>query len=83
MFHLQIFSEPSQESEESPATKQLRRALDINPNDAVLMSMLVLKLSTYQKHQEAEGLVERALRLDPDNPHVTRYIAKYFRCQVG
>ncbi|XP_071319301.1 interferon-induced protein with tetratricopeptide repeats 5-like isoform X2 [Trachinotus anak] len=72
-------SETSQESEESPATKQLRRALEINPDDGVLMSMLALKLAAYQKHQEAEDLIERALKTDPDNPHVTRYIAKYLR----
>uniref|UniRef100_A0A3B4YIL3 Interferon-induced protein with tetratricopeptide repeats 5-like n=1 Tax=Seriola lalandi dorsalis TaxID=1841481 RepID=A0A3B4YIL3_SERLL len=54
---------------ESPATKQLRRALDINPDDGVLMSMLALKL------------VERALKIGPENPHVTRYIAKYLRSQ--
>uniref|UniRef100_A0A3B4YI81 Interferon-induced protein with tetratricopeptide repeats 5-like n=1 Tax=Seriola lalandi dorsalis TaxID=1841481 RepID=A0A3B4YI81_SERLL len=53
----------------SPATKQLRRALDINPDDGVLMSMLALKL------------VERALKIGPENPHVTRYIAKYLRSQ--
>ncbi|XP_056222607.1 interferon-induced protein with tetratricopeptide repeats 5-like isoform X1 [Seriola aureovittata] len=69
------------ESEESPATKQLRRALDINPDDGVLMSMLALKLVGYRKHQEAEGLVERALKIGPENPHVTRYIAKYLRSQ--
>ncbi|XP_026171170.1 interferon-induced protein with tetratricopeptide repeats 5-like isoform X2 [Mastacembelus armatus] len=69
-------SETSQQSEESPATKQLRRALEINPDDGVLLSMLALKLNP---HQEAESLVERALKLGSDNPHVIRYIAKYFR----
>ncbi|KAK2820752.1 hypothetical protein Q5P01_023711 [Channa striata] len=77
----QIGSETSQELEESPGTKQLRRALEVSPDDAVLMSMLVLKLVSYQKHHEAKSLLERALKLDPDNPHVTRYIAKYFRIQ--
>ncbi|KAF3703979.1 Interferon-induced protein with tetratricopeptide repeats 5 [Channa argus] len=80
-FPITMGSETSQESEESPATKQLRRALEVSPDDAVLMSMLVLKLVYYKKHHEAESLVEKALKLDPDNPHVTRYIAKYFRIQ--
>ncbi|XP_041818532.1 interferon-induced protein with tetratricopeptide repeats 5-like [Chelmon rostratus] len=74
-------SETPNQDEESPATKQLRRALEINPDDGVLLSMLALKLVDYKKHQEAEGLVERALKLGPDNPHVMRYIAKYFRIQ--
>uniref|UniRef100_A0A3Q1IR75 Interferon-induced protein with tetratricopeptide repeats 5-like n=1 Tax=Anabas testudineus TaxID=64144 RepID=A0A3Q1IR75_ANATE len=81
LYRIESDAKQSQDSEESPATNQLRRALDINPDDAVLMSMLVLKLAGSQNHQEAEGLVERALKLDPDNPHVTRYIAKYFRHQ--
>lgn len=47
------------------------------------MSMLALKLTGYQKNQEAEDLLEKALRTEPDNPHVTRYVAKYLRAQVG
>ncbi|GLD68650.1 interferon-induced protein with tetratricopeptide repeats 5-like isoform X2 [Lates japonicus] len=44
-------------------TKQLRRALEINPDDGVLMTILALKLGTYNKHQEAEDLIERAEEL--------------------
>ncbi|XP_069581247.1 interferon-induced protein with tetratricopeptide repeats 5-like [Brachyistius frenatus] len=67
--------------EESPATKQLRRAVEINPDDGVLLSMLALKLVLYQKHREAEGLVERALEVGPDDPQVIRYVAKFLRKQ--
>ncbi|XP_070707968.1 interferon-induced protein with tetratricopeptide repeats 5-like [Pempheris klunzingeri] len=73
--------ETLQEAEESPAIKQLRRALEVNPDDCVLLSMLALKLFAYQKHQEADGLVETALKVDPDNPHVMRYVGKYLRIQ--
>ncbi|GLD74638.1 interferon-induced protein with tetratricopeptide repeats 5-like protein [Lates japonicus] len=31
------------------------------------MTILALKLGTYNKHQEAEDLIERALKTDPDN----------------
>ncbi|XP_018544118.1 interferon-induced protein with tetratricopeptide repeats 10 isoform X2 [Lates calcarifer] len=71
----------SEAPEESPGTKQLRRALEIKPDDGVLMSLLAMKLGTYNKHQEADNLVERALKIDPDNPHVTRYVGKYLRSQ--
>ncbi|GAA6235911.1 uncharacterized protein LOC108891481, partial [Lates japonicus] len=71
----------SETSEESPATKQLRRALELNPDDGVLMSMLALKLVIYKKHKEAGGLMERALEVAPDDPQVTRYVAKYLRKQ--
>ncbi|XP_078147088.1 interferon-induced protein with tetratricopeptide repeats 5-like [Centroberyx gerrardi] len=69
------------EAEESPAVKQLRRALEIDPDDAVLLALLALKLSFYKKHQEAESLMERVLEIGPDSPHVTRYVAKYLRQQ--
>ncbi|XP_047464811.1 interferon-induced protein with tetratricopeptide repeats 5-like [Mugil cephalus] len=71
----------AREDEESPAMNQIRRALEINPEDAVLLSMLALKLAAYQRCQEADKLVERALEIDPENPHVTRYIAIYLRNQ--
>uniref|UniRef100_UPI003AAB0418 interferon-induced protein with tetratricopeptide repeats 5-like n=1 Tax=Centroberyx gerrardi TaxID=166262 RepID=UPI003AAB0418 len=69
------------EAEESPAVKQLRRASEIDPDDAVLLALLALKLSSYEKHQEAESLMERVLEIGPDSPHVTRYVAKYLRQQ--
>ena len=74
-----MFADP----EESPATKQLRRALTINPDDGVLLAMLALKLLCYQKHGEADGLAERALRAGPRDPQVIRYVAKFLHKQVG
>lgn len=62
--------------------KQLRFALEISPDDAVLQSMLAVKLGAYKKYKEAEDLLNKALKTDPDNPHVSRYIGKYFRNQV-
>lgn len=47
------------------------------------MSMLALKLVTYKKRKEAGGLIERALEVAPDDPQVTRYVAKYLRKQVA
>ncbi|XP_035767830.1 interferon-induced protein with tetratricopeptide repeats 5-like [Neolamprologus brichardi] len=66
-----------QEDEESKATKQLRFALEINPNNAVLQCMLALKLTAYKKYEEADGLVNKALENDPDNPHVIRHSGNY------
>ncbi|KAL4008200.1 hypothetical protein ACER0C_002052 [Sarotherodon galilaeus] len=67
-----------QKGEESQATKQLRFALKINPNNAALQCMLAVKLVAYKKYQEADGLVEMALENDPDNPHVIRHSGNYF-----
>ncbi|XP_030611549.1 interferon-induced protein with tetratricopeptide repeats 5-like [Archocentrus centrarchus] len=68
-----------EKGEESPAIKQLRFALEVNPDDAVLQAMLAVKLVVYKKFHEAKDLVKKALETDPDNPHVIRYIGKYFR----
>lgn len=45
--------------------------------------MLAVKLGAYKEYQEAEELLNKALKTDPDNPHVNRYIGKHFRNQVG
>ncbi|XP_039463223.1 interferon-induced protein with tetratricopeptide repeats 5-like [Oreochromis aureus] len=68
-----------EENEEPPSIKQLHSALELNPDDAVLQSMLAVKLGAYKKYEEAEGLLKKALKTDPDNPHVSRYVGKYFR----
>uniref|UniRef100_A0A3P8QQJ0 Uncharacterized protein n=1 Tax=Astatotilapia calliptera TaxID=8154 RepID=A0A3P8QQJ0_ASTCA len=73
----QWFLGNKQEDEESQATKQLRFALEINPNNAVLQCMLALKLTAYKKYEEADGLVKKALENDPDNPHVIRHSGNY------
>ncbi|XP_071383545.1 interferon-induced protein with tetratricopeptide repeats 5-like [Centroberyx affinis] len=73
--------ETSLEAEDCPVVQQLRRALEIDPDDAGLLALLALKLFFYQKHEEAESLVERALEIGPDCSNVTRYVAKYLRIQ--
>ncbi|KAL4008202.1 hypothetical protein ACER0C_002054 [Sarotherodon galilaeus] len=73
----QWFLENKQEDEESQATKQLRFALEITPNNAVLQSMLGLKLAVYKKYEGADDLVKMALENDPDNPHVIRHSGNY------
>ncbi|KAG5262850.1 hypothetical protein AALO_G00279580 [Alosa alosa] len=65
--------------EDSLAVKQLRRAIAISPEDAVLMVLLGLRLKVFKKHDEAEKLIEEALEMDSRNPHVIRYVGKYFR----
>nr|XP_023686798.1 interferon-induced protein with tetratricopeptide repeats 5-like isoform X2 [Paramormyrops kingsleyae] len=72
----------SNTTEDSPAGKQLRRALELSPGDPYIMALLGLKLADHGRLNEAEELIERALMISPDNPHVMRYVAKFFR-QLG
>uniref|UniRef100_A0A3B5L2R4 Uncharacterized protein n=1 Tax=Xiphophorus couchianus TaxID=32473 RepID=A0A3B5L2R4_9TELE len=68
---------------DSAAITQLRRALELSPDDGVLLSMLAVKLGVEKKYEEAKSLVEKTLKVAPDNPHAMRYISKYLRYQVG
>nr|XP_055033038.1 interferon-induced protein with tetratricopeptide repeats 5-like [Misgurnus anguillicaudatus] len=65
--------------EDSSALKQLRRAIETNPDNDELKLLLALKLAEFKLFDEAEDLVERALEMSPDSPHVIRYVGKYLR----
>uniref|UniRef100_A0A667YD53 Uncharacterized protein n=1 Tax=Myripristis murdjan TaxID=586833 RepID=A0A667YD53_9TELE len=71
------------EREDSPAVRQLRRALELSPNNGSLLALLALRLWALQQHQEAEELVQQALELGPDGTVVTRYIIMFFCQQVA
>lgn len=45
--------------------------------------MLAVKLGVEKNYEEAKSLVEKTLKVAPDNPHAMRYISKYLRYQVG
>ncbi|XP_051750069.1 interferon-induced protein with tetratricopeptide repeats 5 isoform X1 [Ctenopharyngodon idella] len=75
-------SDPS----DSPTIKQLRRAIQLNPDEAVLLVLLALRML----HNRDDGkmldaalqMVIMALLKSPENPHVFRYTAKFCR-QLG
>ncbi|XP_014328623.1 interferon-induced protein with tetratricopeptide repeats 5-like [Xiphophorus maculatus] len=73
--------EASEKATDSAAITQLRRALELSPDDGVLLSMLAVKLGVEKKYEEAKSLVEKTLKVAPDNPHAMRYISKYLRYQ--
>lgn len=59
---------------------QLRKALSLEPANSEIMVLLALKLQR-SRRQEAQNLKKEALRLSPDVPQVTRYVATYFRAE--
>ncbi|XP_073684558.1 interferon-induced protein with tetratricopeptide repeats 5-like [Garra rufa] len=61
-------------------TEQLRKALSLEPTNTEIMVLLALKLQRSSR-KEAQNLIKEALRLTPDIPQVTRYVAKYFRAE--
>ncbi len=68
---------------DSPAIKQLRQTMDIDPDDDASRVLLGVKLLLCSKElmSESEKLIETALKGSPEHPHVIRYVGKYFRNQ--
>ncbi|XP_076154851.1 interferon-induced protein with tetratricopeptide repeats 5-like [Alosa pseudoharengus] len=64
--------------EDSPAAKQLQRALDLDPTDAEVMVLLALKHQGFNAPKSRE-LVLTALEKCADMPQVIRYAGTYFR----
>ncbi|XP_026869302.2 interferon-induced protein with tetratricopeptide repeats 5-like [Electrophorus electricus] len=65
--------------DDSPAVKQLQRAMDINPGNDELRVLLALRLAQFKEYDKAERLVEEALENSPTAPKVIRYVGKFFR----
>ncbi|MGH0184036.1 UNVERIFIED_CONTAM: hypothetical protein FKN15_013891 [Acipenser sinensis] len=78
LYRLEKFG-PSVCAEDSVALKQLKHALELDPENPVLMVHLGMKLQVYEQNEEALELVNQALRLSPNNPYITRYAARFFR----
>ncbi|XP_062381909.1 interferon-induced protein with tetratricopeptide repeats 5-like [Sardina pilchardus] len=64
--------------ENSPAAKQLQRALDLDPTDAEVMVLLALKHQKFNP-SKSRDLVLTALEKCPDTPQIVRYAGIYFR----
>ncbi|XP_059397312.1 interferon-induced protein with tetratricopeptide repeats 5 [Carassius carassius] len=71
------------ESLDSPTIKQLKRAIELDPDDAVLLVLLALRMlrnrDDRMTYETALKKVIVALMMSPENPYVIRYTAKFFR----
>ncbi|XP_072095835.1 interferon-induced protein with tetratricopeptide repeats 1-like [Mobula birostris] len=76
---LEAFSGTPESRDESQSVKYFRRVLELDPDDAVAMVLLALKLPRLRQNEEANELVEQALQKTSDLPYVLRYAAKYYR----
>ncbi|XP_075034381.1 interferon-induced protein with tetratricopeptide repeats 5-like [Mixophyes fleayi] len=57
----------------------LKRAIELNPNDAVVKALLALKLQDLDRADEGRNYVEEALEQAPDSPYLLRYVAMFYR----
>ncbi|MGH0152658.1 UNVERIFIED_CONTAM: hypothetical protein FKN15_043539 [Acipenser sinensis] len=65
-------------AEDSVALKQLKHALELDPENPVLMVHLGMKLQRYEQNEEALELVKQALRLSPKSSSIAGYAARFF-----
>ncbi|XP_072095369.1 interferon-induced protein with tetratricopeptide repeats 5-like [Mobula birostris] len=79
LYRLETISGVSENQERSQPVRYLRRVLELDPDDTVAMVMLALKLQEFNEAEEANELVEEALRKTPDLPYMLRYAAKFYR----
>ncbi|XP_075034380.1 interferon-induced protein with tetratricopeptide repeats 5-like [Mixophyes fleayi] len=57
----------------------LKRAIELNPNDAVVKALLALKLQDLGRADEGRNYVEEALEQAPNLPYLLRYVAMFYR----
>ncbi|XP_053307114.1 interferon-induced protein with tetratricopeptide repeats 5-like [Spea bombifrons] len=57
----------------------LKRAVELNPKDSVVKTLLGLKLQDLKRADEGLKYIEEALRQTPDLPYMLRYVAKFYR----
>ncbi|XP_072095842.1 interferon-induced protein with tetratricopeptide repeats 5-like [Mobula birostris] len=76
---LESLSGTPESRDQSQSVKHFRRVLELDPDDAVAMMLLALKLQRLRQNVEAYKLVEKVLQKTSDLPHVLRYVGKYYR----
>ncbi|KAH0623592.1 hypothetical protein JD844_006511 [Phrynosoma platyrhinos] len=64
---------------EGSSLKPLRRAVQLNPEDAFVVPLLALKLQESGNALEGEKHIKKALEKHPGIPYVLRYAAKFYR----
>ncbi|XP_056386096.1 interferon-induced protein with tetratricopeptide repeats 5-like [Hyla sarda] len=57
----------------------LTRAVEKNPNDAVVKALLALKLQDLNRNDEGKTYIKEAIEQAPNLPYVLRYVAKFYR----
>ncbi|NWV75821.1 IFIT5 protein, partial [Dasyornis broadbenti] len=63
----------------SRSLEALKRAVELNPNDTIIMALLALELQRIKQANEGESYIEEALQKTPDLPVFLRYAAIFYR----
>ncbi|KAG8552375.1 hypothetical protein GDO81_004499 [Engystomops pustulosus] len=57
----------------------LKRAVQKNPNDAIVKALLALKFQDLKRTKEGIKYIEEAMEQAPNLPYLLRYVAKFYR----
>ncbi|KFO88391.1 Interferon-induced protein with tetratricopeptide repeats 5, partial [Buceros rhinoceros silvestris] len=68
-----------QDEDRGLSLKPLKRAVELNPDDPFILTLLALKLQDLQQFHEGEKYIEEAMQKNPCLPYVLRYAAKFYR----
>jgi Flp pilus assembly protein TadD len=73
--HVEVGLQLAQAGDLAKAETELRKALELSPNDPLFLAHLGGVLSMQQRLQDANVYFEKALKLDPDNLVIRRNLA--------
>ncbi|XP_069835190.1 interferon-induced protein with tetratricopeptide repeats 5-like [Dendropsophus ebraccatus] len=79
VYRLEGFNGRQCPASECRSIELLERAVEKNPNDAVVKALLALKLLDLNRSDEGKTYIEEALEQAPSSPYVLRYVAKFYR----
>ncbi|KAG8552364.1 hypothetical protein GDO81_004495 [Engystomops pustulosus] len=57
----------------------LKRAVQKNPNDAIVKALLALKFQDLKRTKEGMKYIDEAIEQAPNLPYLLRYVAKFYR----
>ncbi|NXO52161.1 IFIT5 protein, partial [Aramus guarauna] len=78
IYRLEDFSDRKCE-DGSQSLEPLKRAVELNPKDTIVMALLALKFQDFNKVNEGQRYIEEAMQKTPDFPYLLRYAAKFYR----
>ncbi|XP_069835189.1 interferon-induced protein with tetratricopeptide repeats 5-like [Dendropsophus ebraccatus] len=79
VYRLEGFNGRQCPASECRSIELLERAVEKNPNDAVVKALLALKLQDLNRSKEGKPYIQEALEQAPSSPYLLRYVAKFYR----
>ncbi|XP_044156077.1 interferon-induced protein with tetratricopeptide repeats 5-like isoform X2 [Bufo gargarizans] len=79
VYRLESFDDRKCPASQCKSLELLERAVEKNPNDAVVKSLLALKLQDLNRTDEGKIYIEEAINQAPNLPYLLRYVAMFYR----